>query len=83
MRWVLGQGLDPLSGGGPGEPIAVLAFGDQDVAATDIGEFTAVIASDQLDRERDNSMLKALHAWVPHGKRIPLAWGGTAPYPRT
>ena len=27
----LGQGLDPLAGGRLGEPVAVLAFGDQDV----------------------------------------------------
>jgi Caudovirus prohead serine protease len=48
------------------------------VTTTDLGEFTAVISTEAVDRERDvvvaTAMVAALHAWSLTGKTIPLAW---------
>jgi HK97 family phage prohead protease len=47
-------------------------------AATDKGEFTAVISTATIDREKDivdpAGFVRALHKWVPLGKNVPLAW---------
>jgi len=53
-------------------------------AATDQGQFTAVISAASIDREKDivdpAGMVRALQRWVPIGKNIPLAWNhSTAP----
>lgn len=47
-------------------------------AATDRGEFTAVISAASVDREKDivspDGMVRALQKWAKLGKRITLAW---------
>lgn len=47
-------------------------------AATDKGEFTAVISTATIDREKDivdpQGFVRALRKWVPLGKKVPLAW---------
>jgi HK97 family phage prohead protease len=47
-------------------------------AAAHKGEFTAVISTATVDREKDivdpAGFVRALHKWVPLGKKIPLAW---------
>jgi predicted metal-dependent hydrolase len=46
--------------------------------ATEQGEFTAVISTASIDREKDivdpEAMAKALRKWHAAGKLIPLAW---------
>ena len=60
--------------GRPAEAMHVKAI----TVAVDRSEFDAVIASDQLDRDRDvlpaATMLAALQRWTPTGKLLPLAW---------
>jgi HK97 family phage prohead protease len=45
---------------------------------TDLGTFEAVISTATIDREKDivepKAMVAALQAWVPTGKKLPLAW---------
>ena len=47
-------------------------------AATDQGEFEAVISTAGVDREKDvvspHGMARALQKWTTTGKKIPLAW---------
>jgi HK97 family phage prohead protease len=48
------------------------------IVLADKGSFEAVISSEAVDRERDvvlaSAMVNALRAWIPLGKKIPLAW---------
>jgi HK97 family phage prohead protease len=48
------------------------------IAATERGEFTAVISTERTDREGDvvlsSAMVNALRAWGANGKKIPFAW---------
>lgn len=48
------------------------------IVAADKGTFEAVISTEAVDREKDivraDAMVKALRAWIPTGKLIPLAW---------
>lgn len=47
-------------------------------STTDLGVFSAVISAVSVDREGDRvdpeAMVKALHAWIPTGKMVPLHW---------
>ena len=48
------------------------------IAATDAGEFEAIISTGRVDREKDivlpEAMVRALRAWADLDKLVPLAW---------